>query len=592
MRGVIVAGAVGITLLWAGTAGAAVIHENCAHANLQNKINNAPAGSTLKIQGRCVGEFLVNKNLNLVGDPTATLDGNDAGRPLTISGATSNLSHLVITGGHISGGLVVLGGGLFTASSNVKLNHVAVKGNRADSTANAATIVDVSGGGIYSDAGTLRIENSVISGNTVRAEAGTARTYGAGISRNYPLTIVNSKIENNKAISVSLGTDAETFGGGLYMEQNGLHIKSSKVDGNLARSSGPGGPVVAQGGGIYLADTGAITIERSSVSENRASAISAGTAADALGGGLKGKLVHGTFLKTRWLGNVAHAESAGDGDVHGGALAIEPAGDLELIQSRFSGNVADAHGGSGQGSADGGAMEVSDGRLILRNTTVDGNRATAPEGALRQASGGGIFAVPDTLMFSSTVSRNTASSNGGQTLGGGLLVEGSGTSRVTNSTVASNHANGGTARGGGIETFAGTLVVLNATISGNTAKLGGGIYNEGSTATLEGTILAGNQASGSGDDCGGSSIGSAGRNLVSKTAGCTFAPTASDIVNKGAKLGPLGQYGGPTQTIPLQSGSPALDHIVAAQCDVSKDQRGVKRPQGNRCDIGAFEVKQ
>jgi hypothetical protein len=79
MRALLVTGALLLGLAVAGPAGAAVIHVNCAHANLQNKINSAPAGSTLKIQGRCVGEFLVNKNLNLVGDPNATLDGNDAG---------------------------------------------------------------------------------------------------------------------------------------------------------------------------------------------------------------------------------------------------------------------------------------------------------------------------------------------------------------------------------------------------------------------------------------------------------------------------------------------------------------------------------
>ena len=249
--------------------------------------------------------------------------------------------------------------------------------------------------------------------------------------------------------------------------------------------------------------------------DNRAAAISDGTSADALGGSIQGKLVNGVFKNTKWTGNTAHAQSNGDGDTHGGAIVLAPSGELKLLGSRFAGNVADAHGGSGIGSSDGGAMEVSDGRLVLRNTTVDKNSAIAPDGATRTASGGGIFAAGDMLMGSSTVSRNTASSAGGQTLGGGLVLEGSGTTRITNSTVASNHANGGTARGGGIDTFAGTLVVLNATISGNSAKIGGGIYKEVGATTLQATILAGNHVSASGPDCGGS-IGSAGRNLVSQ----------------------------------------------------------------------------
>lgn len=590
MRGLVLAGVVLVAFSASAPAGAAVIHVNCANANLQHKINHAASGSTLKIKGRCVGTFTVDKNLDLVGDPTATLDGNDVDRTLTISGATADLAHLVVTGGHISGGLVAIGAGIAAISSHVKLNHVTVTGNKAESTVDASTIVDVAGGGIYSDGGTLRVENCVISGNVARAEGGTANAYSGGIFRNFPLTIVHSTIRNNKTISVSLGTSAQSLAGGLYMEQNGLHIKASTFDGNLAKASGPAGTVVAEGGGIYLADTGRVTIENSTMKDNRSAATSNGTSADALGGGIRGKLVDGVFKKTRWIGNTAHAQSNGDGDTHGGAIVLAPSGELKLLGSRFSGNVADAHGGSGIGSADGGAMEVSDGRLILRNTTVDKNTATAPDGATTTASGGGVFAAGDVLVASSTVSRNSASTAGGQSLGGGLVVEGSGTNTVTNATIASNHAKGATARGGGIDTFAGTFLILNATIFGNSAKIGGGLYKEVGTTTLQGTILAGNQASASGPNCGGN-IDSAGRNLISRTSGCTFTALPSDILHKGAKLGTLGNHGGPTETIPLQPTSPAKNAISLAACEVSKDQRGVKRPQGPRCDIGAFEVK-
>ena len=182
MRGILVAGAVVGALAWAGAAGAAVVHVNCAHANLQNKINHAAPGSTLRIKGRRVGSFTVSKNLDLVGDPTATLDANGTDRTLTISGATVDLAHLAVTGGHISGGLVVTGAGIAAISSQVKLNHVTVTGNKAESTVDAGTIVNVAGGGIYSDAGTLRIENSVISGNVARAEGGTANATAAASS--------------------------------------------------------------------------------------------------------------------------------------------------------------------------------------------------------------------------------------------------------------------------------------------------------------------------------------------------------------------------------------------------------------------------
>ncbi len=50
------------------------------------------------------------------------------------------------------------------------------------------------------------------------------------------------------------------------------------------------------------------------------------------------------------------------------------------------------------------------------------------------------------------------------------------------------------------------------------------------------------------------------------------------------------QYnGGSTQTHKLLKGSPAIDKIPRAVCDPIPDQRGITRPQGAGCDIGAYE---
>ncbi len=49
--------------------------------------------------------------------------------------------------------------------------------------------------------------------------------------------------------------------------------------------------------------------------------------------------------------------------------------------------------------------------------------------------------------------------------------------------------------------------------------------------------------------------------------------------------------GGPTQTMAPAPGSPARNAIPKAACAVARDQRGVRRPQGPRCDIGAYERK-
>jgi len=53
----------------------------------------------------------------------------------------------------------------------------------------------------------------------------------------------------------------------------------------------------------------------------------------------------------------------------------------------------------------------------------------------------------------------------------------------------------------------------------------------------------------------------------------------------------LGAHGGPTQTIPILASSPALNSVPIAACQVNRDQRGVKRPQNKRCDVGSFERK-
>jgi hypothetical protein len=86
---------------------------------------------------------------------------------------------------------------------------------------------------------------------------------------------------------------------------------------------------------------------------------------------------------------------------------------------------------------------------------------------------------------------------------------------------------------------------------------------------------------------------SAGLNLVGDASGSTgFSGALNDIVGTAQEpidplLGPLADHGGLTLTHELLAGSPAIDH-AAVTCD-SPDQRGVARPQGPRCDIGAFE---
>jgi len=108
------------------------------------------------------------------------------------------------------------------------------------------------------------------------------------------------------------------------------------------------------------------------------------------------------------------------------------------------------------------------------------------------------------------------------------------------------------------------------------------------TLTLTDTIVTGNHwyaceryASGTTGN-----VVSGGHNVVQDA---TCNPAASDLVIGDALIGSLGNNGGPTFTHALLPGSPAID-AAGAGCPAT-DQRGVTRPQGPQCDVGAFEVQ-
>jgi hypothetical protein len=175
--------------------------------------------------------------------------------------------------------------------------------------------------------------------------------------------------------------------------------------------------------------------------------------------------------------------------------------------------------------------------------------------------------------------------------------------KVTNSTVALNRvlaaapAVGGMAHaaGGGIQaptdapsSLVSSTVAKNAVAASgaSTSALGGGVSADSDLA-MRATILAGNVGTTAPDCVGGPR--SAGYNLIRTAAGCGFSAKSSDRLGRAAGLGSLGWNGGPTQTMALSKGSAARNVIAASACAVKRDERGVRRPQGGRCDIGAYE---
>lgn len=235
-------------------------------------------------------------------------------------------------------------------------------------------------------------------------------------------------------------------------------------------------------------------------------------------------------------------------------------------------------------------------------------------------SGGGIMNFASTLTLTdSAVVNNTAGSYNG----GGILSFDQATLILNRTTVSGNSSAG---NGGGIASYQNaSLTLINSTVSGNSATNGGGLISDGSTLTIVNSTIAGNTATTSGGgivnsngmlltkstlfsannggNCsitGGTST-SDGYNLSDDSSCAAVLNSTSDSNGTAAGLDTKGlqNNGGPASTIALLPTSPAVDALPVANCTltdgttaISTDQRGVTRPQGSACDIGAFELVQ
>ena len=203
-----------------------------------------------------------------------------------------------------------------------------------------------------------------------------------------------------------------------------------------------------------------------------------------------------------------------------------------------------------------------------------------------KSSSGGAIVDQGTL----TITSSTLSGNRSTGLGGAIVVTGSLT--VVNSTLASNTAAGS---GGAIENV-GSLTVLDSTLAANQAGTGGsgsggGIDDSGNgyTLTIGDSIVAGNSAS-SGPNVS-NAVTSQGNNLIGATDGSSGWVSSDLTGTLATPLNPLleslGNNGGPTPTMALLSGSPAIG-AGASINGITTDQRGFGRPASGP-DIGAYE---
>jgi hypothetical protein len=252
----------------------------------------------------------------------------------------------------------------------------------------------------------------------------------------------------------------------------------------------------------------------------------------------------------------------------GGAISHN-GGNLNLDDDVFESN---------QVTDSGGAIFNNGGTLAMSGCYVSDNKA--PGG-----TGGGVLVLNGVVTIeSSTFVGNQAAYHGGafMVIGGNL--------NVIDSTLVSNSAG---YDGGGLYLYSGNVRLLDCTIADNTASTGGGVDTQGNL-TMANTLVADNSATSGGPDFVGNLNTDDGSNLIGndQLTGNGFSQS-SDQLNVNPILGSLGNYGGPTETIPLEPGSPAIDAGTnsAVPTGMQTDQRGFYRFANGTTDIGAFETQ-
>jgi CSLREA domain-containing protein len=185
----------------------------------------------------------------------------------------------------------------------------------------------------------------------------------------------------------------------------------------------------------------------------------------------------------------------------------------------------------------------------------------------------------------STFSGNSTTPNGQNPDFGGAVFNG-GEFIAVNSTFGGNSSG----NGGAIANNAGTTTLGNCTVSGNSSSGSGAV--SGSGLTLNNSIVAGNGGTGGSDVTSPSAI-NGDYNLIGAAPNATFAGTHNQSGISDPKLNALADNGGPTQTIALLAGSPAINagDNALIPSGITTDQRGAGFPRivGPQVDIGAYE---
>jgi hypothetical protein len=447
------------------------------------------------------------------------------------------------------------GGGIYNAGA-LTVSNLTISGNSA-----------ADGGAIF-NGGALTVSNATISGNSASQDGAgvyvpsgeTLTLSNVTISGNVPVTnwqINGGGIFNAGAVTVSnltISGNTATNGGGMYFFPGGTLTVS---DGTFSIS---GNTASQDGAGVYVANSETLMLGDVTITDN--SAYGNGGAIDNLG--------TLTLSNATISGNIAGYNPTLFGNNPGkNGGGIDNAGTLTLTNAEFTYNFSSGSGG-GFHNNDGGTVTASNVSLFGNVATNGGgidNDSVLPSGlvALTLSNvtlldnfatyGGGIDNNGSQTLTDATISGNTADG-----LGGGIYNY-STSLIISNSTISGNNSASGDSsapQGGGIWSQA-PLTLTNVTISGNSAAgSGGGVYNSHAALTVQNSIVAGNTAPNEPDILGGITT-DYGHNLL----GTALRPTnpkivTTDVFSNQPLLSPLGNYGGPTQTLALLPGSLAI----------------------------------
>lgn len=536
---------------------------------------------------------------------TGDLDITTSNHTVTISGGgSSGPNASVIDAGGLNVGTTrdrvfqITGSGVAVIFQDLVIQNgkAADDGTGGASTNPAAQNANRAGGGILNNGGSVTLTNVNVrscqalgKGDDIVNEHRTLDAHGGGLA-SLGLTgsvgITASTLSGDLALggnggNFNNGAGSNAAGGAVYLEGGTLNIDGSRIEASAAdggnggnqdqngqTNGGFGG--TAQGGGVWVG-AGTVTINNSTFEETEANGGNSGTG-----------------------GNGANPGGGADG---GGLYVLS--GDVTVSDSTF--HLAEANGGDG-GDAFG--------------TTCLGAHNAGDGGGAR---GGAIFAEGGSLVVNTATFANN-SATGGDGGDGGQTNGGLG---------CGMHGAGGLAYGGAIANNAASVNVKHGTLSLNNAQAGNTGVNQGGankpprpaaegtgggirvgpgSVTLENTIIAGNTAAdGAGDTAGApvpgpdvdGAVTSNGHNLLGNAAEATGFTGTGDLTGVNPSLLPLADNGGPTQTMALSPGSPAIDAGVAAGAPF--DQRGRPRTfddpgvanaaTSDGTDIGAFELQ-